>query len=252
MQPFADISLFEKLNEQSAGHAVGNLGVFNSTLAPVIEEYGTTKRSSNLCDSFLEQAKNEPSAFQSALLDLKAKTDESLQKLRQDLTKATSKERLDDADKQALVGLSENALVEIVDCLQPFDAELVRRFLEKKHGEPANIFNIDSEWTRNEFDKLRSQFVKSAVAELQQYRADLVDVESAVMFDELIQAAVERTVADLTELEPATGASERFEQILGRFSTTVDAAEKTTRRLPLKMPRTREIAEQLRALLEAG
>ena len=117
--------------------------------------------------------------------------------------------------------------------------------------ELPNGFNSDKDqWAREEYEKLRGQFVETSYEEIQQYVADLTDTNPAVSFVDLSTAAIGQLAGELNEMSPETGSLDHLNLALRRFTNTISAANKVNERLPLQMTKTLELIKQLRHIFE--
>jgi len=115
MQKLADISFFESLGCQPARQSC--MSVFNSDAAPLLQEYGRTKRAAELTEKFISElqtvGENAPSSLLSTLLEAKEKADTELLTLRQQIVEQTEQSGLDSVDREVFSTLPEAAQTDL-------------------------------------------------------------------------------------------------------------------------------------------
>ena len=90
---------------------MSSMSVFNSAAAPLLQEYDTAKKGSELADKYISQLQTEdsfPAQLLTALVDTKEKYQNQLLEIKQRIMQQTSDEPLDAFDRGVFQSLSQS------------------------------------------------------------------------------------------------------------------------------------------------
>jgi hypothetical protein len=242
----ADISAFEAIASGQAVSIIGGNAIFNSELAPLLEQYTSVKKNTERCDGILAslQDAEDTALLVGKVADAQGQFEKQLSSIRQRIGKEAGN-GLDEADRKAFVKTTPESKSDFQDLMRN---DPVLRYANGAISD-TNIFNSpDPHQQRAEFNRLLTEFAETARGELQERINTLSDQTGTHEFGRIVGAALRTAVGSLQALTPARSEMPKLEATLKKMSDTIHAAEVVAQRPKLELSRTKEAGEKLKHL----